>query len=105
QRSAKFTISLANTRTILRTRRPAAPDRLTRAALRSTFRDSIGAQRPLGRELRPAPVASATSSQTYLAGAPNANHRGLNPSAAPTLRCLCRSLSKKRSPVSLLTSP
>src|SRR5436190_8816991 len=98
QRNEKSTIASASTQKILRTRTRAALRRVAPDAahhLDSISQDLIG-----GRLQRPgaaAAVAFATSSQICSVAAPKRkNRRDRNRKKAPTSKCLCRSLSKKR---------
>src|SRR5256885_1398340 len=90
----RSTIALANIQTISLMQPPAALVRVTRAELRSTFRDLILV--PRLREPLQA-VASETSLRIFSAALrPNANPPDLSRSAAQTLRCLYRLVLKKR---------
>src|SRR2546423_5163864 len=93
-KSDRSMIALANIQTIWLMQPPAALVRATRAELRSTFRDSI-----LGPRLRePLQAAASETSLRIFSAAlrPNANPLDLSHSAAQILRCLYRSVLKKR---------
>src|SRR2546421_11194026 len=94
RKSDRSMIALANIQTIWLMQPPAARVRVTRAELRSTFRDSI-----LVARLREPPqaVAFETSSPIFSAALRlSVNPLDLSHSAAQTLRCLYHSGLKKR---------
>src|SRR6266404_7225853 len=99
QKNARFTIASASILRILPTLPRAARLRPTLPARLLIFPDLIGDRQRL-RAARAAAVVSGTSLRIYSAAAkPSANLLGLNPNAAPTLKCRFRFLSKKRLPV------
>src|SRR5713101_6754610 len=98
QKNAPFTIASASILRILPTPPRAARLRPTPPVRLLIFPDLIGDRQRL-REARAAAAVSGTSLRIYsVAAKPSASPLGLNPSAAPTLRCRFRFLSKKRLP-------